>query len=130
MSGHAHRRHSTRLLLAAALACALAWLGIAAATEIGPVARTVHAGVEIVVAQPSAQHVTQRATARLGHTRSATVAATHRNLTGTAASRVLAIVLAMLFGLALARRDALSCVVARLPGVRAPPAVARDRAAA
>jgi hypothetical protein len=129
MSGHAHRRHSTRLLLAA-LACALAWLGMAAAAEIGPVARAVHASAEIVVAQPLTQHVTQRATARLGHIRSATVGATHRNLIGTAASRVLAIVLAMLFSLALARRDALPGVAARLPGVRAPPAVARDRSAA
>lgn len=130
MSGHAHRRHSTRLLLAAALACALALLGIAAAAEIGPVARTVHAGAEIVIAQPSAQHVTQRAAARLGHVRSATVAASHRNPIGTAPSRVLAIVLAMLFSLALARRDTLQRVAARLPGVRAPPASARDRSAA
>jgi hypothetical protein len=130
MSGHAHRRHSTRLFLAAALACALAWLGVAAAAEIGPVARAVHAGAEIVVAQPLTQHVTQRATARLGHVRSATVGATNRNLIGTAASRVLAIVLAMLFSLALARRIALPRVAARLPGVRAPPVVARDRFAA
>jgi hypothetical protein len=130
MSGHAHRRHSTRLVLAAALACALAWVGMAAAAEIGPVARAVHASAEIVVAQPLAQHVTQRATARLGHVRSATVGATHRNLTGTAASGILVIVLAMLFSLALARRNAPPRVAVRLPGVRAPPAAARDRSAA
>lgn len=130
MSGHAHRRHSTRLLLAAALACALAWLGVAAAAEIGPIARTVHAGTEIVIAQPSTQHVVERVAARLGHARSATVAAAQRNLIGTAPSRVLAIVLAMLFSLALARRERLQRVAARLPGVRAPPVPPRDRSVA
>ncbi|WP_203921473.1 hypothetical protein [Rugosimonospora africana] len=132
MSGHAHRRHSTRVVLAAALACALAWLGVAAAaTEIGPVPRVVHAGAEVVVIQPSTQHVAQRMAARLGHVRAALISASQRNLAGTVALRVLAIVLAMLFSLGLMRRDPRRRPAVLMHGVRAPPALAAaDRVAA
>lgn len=130
MSGHVHRRHPARPVLAAVLACVLVWLGVAAATSVGSIPQIVHAGAEAVATQPSLQHVAQRIAARLGHVRAAVVAASQRDLPGAAVLRVLAIVLAMLLGLGVARRVARRHPVVRMHGVRAPPAGTHDRALA
>ncbi|GAA5180630.1 hypothetical protein GCM10023322_13360 [Rugosimonospora acidiphila] len=125
MSGHAHRRHPATLVLAAALACALVWLGVLAATNDDPISRGDHAGV--AVTQQSVQHFAQRVTARPGHIRVGVTSAS-QGAAGGAALRATAIVLQALFGLGAVGWRVTARHRAQLHGVRAPPVLsARSR---
>jgi hypothetical protein len=121
MSGDVHRRHPARPVLAAALVCALIWLGLGSRIIAGPLLATSHPGVEIVAAPLAVPQVAQRAAARMGHLRAAVMAASQRQPFGAGPPRAVVIALLALFGIAAARRGAPRRLAVRMHGVRAPP---------
>jgi hypothetical protein len=123
MSGDVHRRHPATRSFAAALACALAWLGLALLACVAPAFHPGDAGTVMVVTQPAPSHVAQRAVVRVMHVRAAVVSASQRTLSGPPPLRTVAVALLVLFGLGVAPRRPPRRSAIRMHGVRAPPVV-------